>query len=495
MKVAVKAPSLTMLASLLSCATAQEVTCEPWCSEPCTSLNGNVQIECGTCGANMACHPGAAGYQSWEERNVAFRQASPAPSLGGRGGGKPRESAKISAARNLAAGCDTLRCQRVREIRVKAAQEEERQQKQQEQRALPGAPPAPLPTRRPPPPKLPPPAARPRPPTPPPTPQHPSSTSTRRGPPVGLGARHDGRTAGGKEVKCELQRVSRDELLSFSPAERTELLEYPTLITGLISEWPALRNWTSPALFSRRFGHHRLLAKRVAFGYQRAAAAGVEVDARSVSLAELVQRTREEHIIVLDEYGKSIDEDALLTDLLSEYSNPEVFESASQCRVFSFGGGHRGVQMMQHGVAWLGLISGAKLWHVAPPDVPRPSDRLCADGGKIDYALAAKESVTHCLLLPGETILVPENWWHATCNLDPYTIGVGGQLWRPGMQKMFETDDERSVPVVMQDSFDEATLVEAVPFDDVIEPIIFDPSAAVEEVPTRATVGATGAVS
>ena len=75
-------------------------------------------------------------------------------------------------------------------------------------------------------------------------------------------------------------------------------------------------------------------------------------------------------------YGKSESEDRLLADLLTEYANPGVLESASQCRVFSFGGGHRGVQMMQHGVAWLGLVSGAKLWHVGARSAAQ-SNRVC----------------------------------------------------------------------------------------------------------------------
>ena len=188
-----------------------------------------------------------------------------------------------------------------------------------------------------------------------------------------------------------------------------------------------------------------------------------------------MQRTHYEHIIVLDEYGRSVGEDALLTDLRSEYAPPDFLESASQCRVFSFGGGQRGVQMMQHGVAWLSLVSGAKLWHVAPPHVPRPSDRHCGDGGLVDHELAARESVTHCLLLPGETIVVPQDWWHATCNLDPYTIGIGGQLWRPGMAKTFESADERTVPLVITESYDSSSDTRDVPLPDVIEPIVFDP--------------------
>ena len=88
-------------------------------------------------------------------------------------------------------------------------------------------------------------------------------------------------------------------------------------------------------------------------------------------------------------------EDSLLVELAPSYRIPDFLQTASQCRVLSFGGGVRGVQMMQHGVAWLGLVAGAKLWHVADPRLPKPSDRHCAKGFEIDYPLAAEEGVAH----------------------------------------------------------------------------------------------------
>ena len=47
----------------------------------------------------------------------------------------------------------------------------------------------------------------------------------------------------------------------------------------------------------------------------------------------------------------------------------------------------------------------------------------------MDLERAEQEGVTQCLLLPGEIIVVPDNWWHATCNLLPYTVAMGAQLW------------------------------------------------------------------
>lgn len=49
--------------------------CEPWCADSCMALNGNVQIECGSCAEadGKRCFPGAPGYESWEERANVFR--------------------------------------------------------------------------------------------------------------------------------------------------------------------------------------------------------------------------------------------------------------------------------------------------------------------------------------------------------------------------------------------------------------------------------------
>ena len=352
-------PSAILLALLPHTGAAFEPTCEDWCTEPCAVLNGNVQIECALCSADAGarCYPGADGYDGWEERARAYQLS----------GGEPASSEPPETAPELYPGCTTLRCRRVREKRQREAKRElelaqlKTKAEGRGQRVPPPSPPprSSLPANPPPSP------ARPRPSVAPPrSPGSSSSSGGGRGgrsTPSGLGTRHDGKTAGGVDVPCELQRITRSELVALTPSARSELLEFPTVISGMIDDWPAMQpaGWASPRNFSARFGHHRVLAKRTIFGIERANALRVDLPTASVSLRELVQHTKQEHIIVLDEYGKGASEEALLTDLSSEFHNPDVFESASQCRVFSFGGGHRGVQMMQHGVAWLGLVSEA----------------------------------------------------------------------------------------------------------------------------------------
>ena len=73
-------------------------------------------------------------------------------------------------------------------------------------------------------------------------------------------------------------------------------------------------------------------------------------------------------------------------------------------------------------------MAGAKLWHLAPPHVPKPALRSCKGRGRVDWVQAASDGVRHCAVLPGETMVVPSMWWHATCNLQPYTVAMGGQV-------------------------------------------------------------------
>ena len=79
-------------------------------------------------------------------------------------------------------------------------------------------------------------------------------------------------------------------------------------------------------------------------------------------------------------------------------------------------------------VAWLGLAHGRKLWLVAPPHAPRPREPRCGD-----YNAARRARTRQCVLLPGDGIILPTRWWHATCNLAPWTVGAGGQGWLPGI--------------------------------------------------------------
>ena len=51
-----------VITSLLLVLPCMYSSCEPWCTSPCSSLNGQVSAECGTCTSAYECRPGAAGF-------------------------------------------------------------------------------------------------------------------------------------------------------------------------------------------------------------------------------------------------------------------------------------------------------------------------------------------------------------------------------------------------------------------------------------------------
>ena len=94
--------------------------------------------------------------------------------------------------------------------------------------------------------------------------------------------------------------------------------------------------------------------------------------------------------------------------------------------IFSLGGAGTGVGFHAHSENWLGQVAGRKAWFVAPPDASRPSEKR--HGCEWLLGAAAKEPhVQTCVVEPGQAIYVPTAWHHATCNLDAFTLSLGGQ--------------------------------------------------------------------
>ena len=106
-------------------------------------------------------------------------------------------------------------------------------------------------------------------------------------------------------------------------------------MTGLIDEWPALRN-DGPAPFRRQV-RPPPLPREAWLVWHRARRDDGDCVRRmqhSVSVAELVQHTESEHIIVLDEWGKGRSEWLLLQDLL-QVLQPRDLRGRVAARVFA----------------------------------------------------------------------------------------------------------------------------------------------------------------
>ena len=407
--------------SLLLCAciaVAAAPNCEPHCAHPCTELNGDIEYECGGCGGDEQCRPGAVGFGAASAEEPAYVEVDARTARAAAVGFSGRPATGSAPAPDAALYSAPATPEDLDEIRREGSS----------RRSCASAA-----------------CARAR--------LHALGRANEMASPSGL----DNVTAGGDDVPCEFQRTSRDELLRLSIAERKAMLtSLPTVITGLTEGWPARTEWRDPQSFSARHGRHSLKAVRSGHGFERLIAAHGPACAdpanggacpwlenATMPLAEVVPSSDTEQVVIMDlDRGMARGEYELLRALSGDYEVPEFLDGLSNLRLFSLGGRPEGVQMSTHNSAWLAVLAGAKLWHLAPPSRPKPSNRYCPGRGKIDYALAAAEGVVHCMAYPGEVVVVPDDWWHATCNMLPYTVAIGGQTWDASVRTRFAARTE-----------------------------------------------------
>jgi hypothetical protein len=131
------------------------------------------------------------------------------------------------------------------------------------------------------------------------------------------------------------QRVSASELRALSYVERARVLSRPTLITGLIDNWPAMRNWSTIEGFREAFGDHGVLIKRVVPAYKKLIQMGTGEDPKSTLVPirealESLDSSRQMHVVLYDfEYGNAEAEEdligALLKAIRAHINNIDIF--------------------------------------------------------------------------------------------------------------------------------------------------------------------------
>tara|TARA_B100000214_G_scaffold375563_1_gene362719 strand:+ start:5511 stop:6191 length:681 start_codon:yes stop_codon:yes gene_type:complete len=203
----------------------------------------------------------------------------------------------------------------------------------------------------------------------------------------------------------------------YNPRLDLKTFNEPVIFKNAINDWKALDEWNTLKKFCDRYSHHSIYSKRASFSYN--------YNTIDTKLTEYCKHSHKEHIIVMDDNKKTANEDIFLSKIANDFYIPKLFDSITHTRILSFGGGFRGVDFMQHCSAWIGMISGRKLWQFADPKF-KYIDTSC-DNQSNDHR------IKKCIVNKTDVVYVPDMWWHATCNLDPYTIAIGTQC--QGKQK------------------------------------------------------------
>lgn len=93
--------------------------------------------------------------------------------------------------------------------------------------------------------------------------------------------------------------------------------------------------------------------------------------------------------------------------------------------VFSLGRASTGADFHRHDENWIAQVMGRKMWFTAERNT-QGLDQLHGQS-PCSFRQATEQIPSTCVARPGELLYLPESWYHATCNLDDVTIGVGGR--------------------------------------------------------------------
>merc|ERR1711871_227405 len=121
-------------------------------------------------------------------------------------------------------------------------------------------------------------------------------------------------------------------------------------------------------------------------------------------------------------------------ELKKDYLTPKYFRDISSDDLLSITHMHNGVGHDAHGATWLAMAQGKKMWFLGKPGTERPKDPQC----DYDVDIKTDYKTLQCVQNQNEVIYFPEMWWHATCNMEDWTVGIGAQNQIEGWNEQTE---------------------------------------------------------
>ena len=232
-----------------------------------------------------------------------------------------------------------------------------------------------------------------------------------------------------------LERIHASDLSESEFAEAYERGSRPVVVSGLTSEWPAVRDrrWSLEALLAAH-GQDRFKVGEDDDGYA--------VYVKLKHFARYCLETRDDSPLYV--FDSSFAEREATRSLRNDYALPRFFTDdlfklvgerrRPPYRWLVFGPARSGsyIHIDPLGTsAWNALLAGSKLWALFPPGTPKEVVQPPKhEGGREAIAwftfvyptLVNAEDPSHRPIVgiqhPGETMFVPGGWWHVVLNLE-----------------------------------------------------------------------------
>lgn len=217
----------------------------------------------------------------------------------------------------------------------------------------------------------------------------------------------------------------------------------PGLVDGVTDKWPAMELWrTQEDLIARVPDRH---IKLMNWTYDL----GTPVEAKDVrpeTLAEYVEHgdSAKNLFVFVNEPFPGLPQSLidLAEDLAKDIQPLPAFAAKRDelHTILAIDGAGSSHAFHQHAAVWQTQVTGRKAWWLMPPTVPsvdgHESRRTppLVDGKiygnpnacEMLFRRSPPAGAQMCVMEPGDTVILPKSWWHATCGLDALTASIGG---------------------------------------------------------------------
>jgi hypothetical protein len=116
-----------------------------------------------------------------------------------------------------------------------------------------------------------------------------------------------------------------------------------------------------------------------------------------------------------------------ISKVSDDYTVPDYLTPLRVLQMSISNGTGTGVRFEEHPSSWFAAVKGRKRWVFHPPNALEPDDLLLE---RPSCGLPHRYATTvQCDQDEGTIMWVPAGWWHETCGLDSYFIGLGGTTY------------------------------------------------------------------
>lgn len=119
----------------------------------------------------------------------------------------------------------------------------------------------------------------------------------------------------------------------------------------------------------------------------------------------------------------------LMGSLRADYHIPTQFLPMSTFQIGVGRGRGVGVPPEDHPSSWFAMVAGRKRWVVHPPSRLEPPHLITRPSCEVDRGRFDPHTLV-CDQEEGDILWLPSYWWHETCGLQDYSIGMGGLTYQ-----------------------------------------------------------------